>query len=115
MKKSVENKKILKKIKIKYEKFIIEIRKISYKELKKKNTNNKNELYRRRHWKYFNKSLFVNKEFKISKSIIFDTKKIFEKNFFKKIIKDFTKKRLNLKILFSSVVPLALKQIKKNF
>ena len=36
MKKSVENKKILKKIKIKYEKFIIEIRKISYKELKRK-------------------------------------------------------------------------------
>ena len=36
MKKSVENKKVLKKIKIKYEKFIIEIRKISYKELKRK-------------------------------------------------------------------------------
>ncbi len=56
----------------------------------------------------------LNKEFKISKSIIFDTKKIFEKNHFKKIIKDFTKKKIKSKFLFSSVVPLALKQIKKN-
>ena len=56
----------------------------------------------------------LNKEFKISKSIIFDTKKIFEKNYFKKIIKDFTKKKTKSKFLFSSVVPLALKQIKKN-
>ena len=51
---------------------------------------------------------------KILKSIIFDTKKIFLKGFFKKIIYRFSKKDLKNEILFSSVVPLALKEIKKN-
>ena len=51
---------------------------------------------------------------KILNSIIFDTKKIFLKGFFKKIINRFNKKKLRNKILFSCVVPLALKEIKKN-
>ena len=51
---------------------------------------------------------------KILNSIIFDTKKIFLKGFFKKIINRLTKKNLKNEILFSCVVPLALKEIKKN-
>ncbi len=54
----------------------------------------------------FNKS-------KISKSIIFDTKKIFNKDYVKKIVKNISKKDLKSKILFSSVVPSAFKEIKK--
>ena len=55
----------------------------------------------------FNKSKILN-------SIIFDTKKIFLKGFFKKIVNKFSKKNLKNEILFSCVVPLALKEIKKN-
>ena len=51
---------------------------------------------------------------KILYSIIFDTKKIFLKGFFKKILSRFSKKNLKNEILFSCVVPLALKEIKKN-
>ena len=51
---------------------------------------------------------------KILNSIIFDTEKIFLKGFFKKIINRFSKKNLKNEILFSCVVPLALKEIKKN-
>ena len=51
---------------------------------------------------------------KILHSIIFDTKKIFLKGFFKKTINRFSKKNLKSEILFSCVVPLALKEIKKN-
>ena len=51
---------------------------------------------------------------KILNSIIFDTKKIFLKGFFKRIINKFSKKNLKNEILFSCVVPLALKEIKKN-
>ncbi len=51
---------------------------------------------------------------KILRSIIFDTKKIFLKDFFKKTINRFSKKNLKSEILFSCVVPLALKEIKKN-
>ena len=51
---------------------------------------------------------------KILNSIIFDTKKIFLKGFFKRIIYRFSKKNLKNEILFSCVVPLALKEIKKN-
>ena len=53
-------------------------------------------------------------ESKILHSIIFDTKKIFLKGFFKKTINRFSKKNLKSEILFSCVVPLALKEIKKN-
>ena len=49
------------------------------------------------------------------KSIIFDTKNIFLKGYIKKIFNQFLNKRLKKKILFSSVVPLAFKKIKKNF
>ncbi len=55
----------------------------------------------------FNKS-------KISKSIIFNTKNIFLKGFIKKILKRLLKKNLKKEILFSCVVPLALKMIKKS-
>ncbi len=54
----------------------------------------------------FNKS-------KILKSIFFDTKKIFLKGYFKKILNKFDKKNLRKEILFSCVVPLAFKFIKK--
>ena len=54
----------------------------------------------------FNKS-------KIFKSVIFDTKKIFSKGFIKKLIKRVSKKNLKNKVLFSSVVPPAFKEIKK--
>jgi len=50
----------------------------------------------------------------IVKSIIIDTKKIFLKGYFKKILNKFNKKNLKKEILFSCVVPLALKEIKKN-
>ena len=54
----------------------------------------------------FNKS-------KILKSIFFDTKKIFLKGYFKKILNKFNKKNLRKEILFSCVVPIAFKFIKK--
>ena len=50
---------------------------------------------------------------KISKSIVFNTKKIFSRGFVKGIIKKFLKKDLRKDILFSCVVPKALKNIKK--
>ena len=52
---------------------------------------------------------------KILKSIIFDTKNIFLKGYIKKILSKFFHKKLKKEILFSSVVPLAFKKIKKNF
>ena len=52
---------------------------------------------------------------KILKSIIFDTKNIFLRGYVKKIFSKFFHKRLKKEILFSSVVPLAFKRIKKNF
>ena len=51
------------------------------------------------------------KKSKIIKSIIFDTKKIFLKVHIKKILNIFLKKKINKKILFSCVVPLALKKL----
>jgi type III pantothenate kinase len=57
----------------------------------------------------------LNKKFLINKSIIFDTKKIFKKSYFKNILKKFMKKNSNKMILFSSVVPSALNEIKKKF
>jgi len=53
-------------------------------------------------------------KFSIVKSVIFDTKKLFEKKNFRNILKRFLKKNLNSKFLFSSVVPSGLKEIKKN-
>ena len=52
---------------------------------------------------------------KILKSIIIETKKIFLRGYIKKIIKKLSKKNVKKEILFSCVVPLALKEIKKIF
>ena len=49
---------------------------------------------------------------KILKSIIFDTKNIFLNDYILKIIKKIFRRNLKKEILFSSVVPLALKKIK---
>ena len=57
----------------------------------------------------------LNKKFSITKSIVFDTKKIFKRKYIKNTFKRLLKKNLNSKFLFSSVVPSALKEIKKNF
>ncbi len=53
----------------------------------------------------------INNKSKIKKSIIFDTKKIFLKGHIKKIFKIFPQKKLRQEVLFSSVVPAALKKI----
>lgn len=55
----------------------------------------------------------LNNKFLITKSTIFETRRAFEKSFLKKKIKNFFKKPINKKILFSSVVPKAFKEIKK--
>ena len=49
---------------------------------------------------------------KILKSIIFDTRNIFKKGYLKKILNKFYKKDIKKEILFSCVVPSALKKIK---
>ncbi len=56
----------------------------------------------------------LNDKFLIKKSIIFNTNKIYKKNF-KIKIKSFLNKKINNKILFSSVVPLSLRKIRKAF
>ena len=56
----------------------------------------------------------LNQKFLIVKSVIFDTKKLFEKRYFKNVLNKFLKKNLSSKFLFSSVVPSAFKEIKKN-
>ena len=56
----------------------------------------------------------LNKKFKIIKSLDFDTKKLLKKNYFKKIFKSFKNNNVNQKLLFSSVVPAAYKEIKKS-
>ena len=53
------------------------------------------------------------KKSKIVSSIFFNTKSIFMKGYFQRILKKFLKKNLKKEILFSCVVPLALKEIKK--
>ena len=53
--------------------------------------------------------LFKNQ--KLLKSIIFDTEKLLIKGFIKKNLEEF-KKKLKKEILFSSVVPRALKKLK---
>ena len=50
---------------------------------------------------------------KIFKSYIFDTKNIFLKGYFKKILNKLFKKNLKKEILFSCVVPTALEKIRK--
>ncbi len=57
----------------------------------------------------------LNRKNKIVKSIIFDTKKIYSKSYTKKIFKKFINKKTKKNILFSSVVPLAFKNMIYNF
>ena len=57
----------------------------------------------------------INKKHKIIKSFIFETKKIFSKNYVKNILKKFIKRKVKKEVLFSSVVPLAFNKIKKSF
>ena len=52
---------------------------------------------------------------KILKSFIFDTKYFFQKDYIKKIFSKLLKKNLQKEILFSCVVPQALKKIKDTF
>ena len=57
----------------------------------------------------------LNDYFKITKSFIFETNKIYKKNYLKTIFKKYFNKNLNSTLLFSSVVPEAFKELKKNF
>ena len=57
----------------------------------------------------------LNKNFVTLKSFIFETNKVYKKKYKNKKFKNFLDKNINPKILFSSVVPLALKEIKKIF
>ena len=55
----------------------------------------------------------LNDRSKILKSVIFDTKKIYLKGYIKNIFKKFYKKNIRREVLFSCVVPIALRKIKK--
>ena len=58
----------------------------------------------------------LNNKFKIIKSLNFETINIYKKNYLKIVLKNhLNKKNLNSNFLFSSVVPNAFKEIKKNF
>ena len=61
------------------------------------------------------KICILNDKFKIIKSFNFETNKIYKKNFLKSSLKNYMNKNLNKNLLFSSVVPAAFKEIKKNF
>ena len=61
------------------------------------------------------KICILNKNFVTLKSFIFETNKIYVKKYLNKLLKKFLDKNSNSKILFSSVVPSALKEIKKIF
>ena len=61
------------------------------------------------------KVCILNDQFKIEKSFNFETIKVFKKNFLKKNLKNHLNKNLNSILLFSSVVPMAFKEIKKIF
>jgi len=55
----------------------------------------------------------LNDKSKILKSVIFDTKKIYLKGYINNIFKKLSKKNIKREVLFSCVVPQALKKIKK--
>jgi|TARA_B110000914_G_C15503820_1_gene467238 type III pantothenate kinase len=57
----------------------------------------------------------LNRNFITLKSFIFETNKVYKKKYLDKLLKNFLNKNTNPKILFSSVVPSALKEIKKIF
>ena len=54
----------------------------------------------------------LNDKSKILKSVIFDTKRIYLKGYINNILKKLSKKNIKREVLFSCVVPLALKKIK---
>jgi len=56
----------------------------------------------------------LDRKFVALRSFIFETKKIYDKKYSKNFFKKILNKNINLKILFSSVVPPALKEIKNN-
>ena len=60
------------------------------------------------------KLCILNKEFKIFRSYEFQTDKIYKGSFLKKFLSNKLTKDLNKVFLFSSVVPKAFKEIKKN-
>ena len=57
----------------------------------------------------------MSRKFKILRSYNFDTSKMYKNNILKKIIRKKTNKNINSVFLFSSVVPLAFKEMKKKF
>ena len=61
------------------------------------------------------KICLLNHKFKIIKHFEIDTKKNIKNNFFKRILSRYKIKSLNPNFLFSSVVPLALKEMRKKF
>ena len=61
------------------------------------------------------KICILNNKFKIIKSFDFETNKIFNKTYLKTVFKKYFNQTLNPIFLFSSVVPSAFKEIKKNF
>ncbi len=61
------------------------------------------------------KICILNYKFKIIKTLNFETQKMLKKNYLKKIFNQFDKKKINSKLLFSSVVPSVYKEIKNIF
>ena len=61
------------------------------------------------------KICLLNHKFKIIKHFEFDTKKNIKNNFLKKILSRYKTKNLNPNFLFSSVVPLGFREIKKKY
>ena len=61
------------------------------------------------------KICLLNQKFKIIKHFDIDTKKNIKNNFLKRILSRYKTKSLNPNFLFSSVVPPALKEMKKRF
>ncbi len=59
------------------------------------------------------KMTLLSHNFKIKKSISFETEKLYQKKFLEKILKRLPVSQLNKKILFSSVVPTVFKNLKK--
>jgi type III pantothenate kinase len=61
------------------------------------------------------KICILNDKFKIIKSLDFTTNRIYKNNYLKKVLKNYLNKKINPNFLFSSVVPVAMKEIKKKF
>ena len=61
------------------------------------------------------KVCILNDKFKIIKTFNFETIKIYKKNYLRLTLKTHLNKNLNSILLFSSVVPAAFKEVKKNF